>query len=264
MGTPLTTVAWRAGEAAVVVVVTSLLEFSSCRGGTVEMREVATGRGQTTALYLPDSSRVTLGPESHFWMAASYGSVGKGSPRDVQLEGEAYFEVKHDGTSPLVVHTPIGVVAGTGTEFLVTVYPETQGMRVVVASGVVALYQQPFTMSGEKRPWGSQTPLFTLGRGDLAELRPSGILGITRVDVAPYVSWTRGKLVFKGTLLRDAVPELERWYDVDIHLAESSLADRRLTVTFGHESVSQVLEHLGLSLGARVQRQGRSVLLTRP
>jgi ferric-dicitrate binding protein FerR (iron transport regulator) len=95
-----------------------------------------------------------------------------------------------------------------------------------------------------------------------------GVLDSTRVDVRhdvdldPYVGWTTGNLVFEGVPLGLALPRIERWYDVDIHLADSSLATRHFTATLRDAPLEYVLDLLALSFDVRVERQGRSILLT--
>jgi len=59
------------------------------------------------------------------------------------------------------------------------------------------------------------------------------------------------------------LPQLARWYDVDIRLGDSSIGARRLTATFRDQPVSVVLDLVGLSLGLRVERTGRTVVLHR-
>jgi len=237
----------------VLLVTASLWIFARWRADATTPRSFATRRSQTAVLELPDGSRVTLGPASSLRFSDG-GVLRIGASRDVYLEGEAYLEVKHDATRPFRVHTTAGLVEDVGTEFLVSAYPETPGMRVVVATGTVALYG---------RPSAARRPLLTLAHGDLAELAASGVATLTHdVDVTSYLAWTRGDLAFDGTRLGDVAPALERWYDVEIRLSDSLLAERRLTATFRRESLSQVLELLALSLNVRVQRDGRTVVLT--
>ena len=253
-----------AAAAVILLLAATLVARARRPGGTTPFREVATRRSQTAVLELPDGTRVTLAPASRLRMAADPGALETGTARDIYLEGEAYLEVKHDGLRPFRVHTAAGDVEDIGTDFLVTAYPETAGMRVLVASGQVALYQRSAGAGARARDTsGTRRPLLTLGRGDLAELAPSGVAMVTRdVNVPPYLAWTQGNLGFDGTRLGDAVPQLERWYDVAITLSDSSLAERRLTATFRYESLSQVLELLALSLDLHVEREGRLVRLS--
>jgi transmembrane sensor len=241
--------------AAVVILVaaSSLWFLARWRRDPNSIHDVATQRSQTAVLELPDGSRVMLGPASSLRFR-DRGALGVGTARDLYLEGEAYLEVKHDPLRPFRVHTAAGLVEDLGTEFIVSAYPDAPGMRVVVAKGMVALYGTPST---------TRRPLVTLGHGDLADLAVSGVATVTHdVNLALYLAWTRGDLAFDGTRLGDVVPALERWYDIDIRLSDNDLAERRLTATFRRESLSQVLELLALSLDMRVQREGRTVLIT--
>ena len=54
-------------------------------------------------------------------------------------------------------------------------------------------------------------------------------------DVDALIGWTTGALAFRGTPLRDVVPELEGWFDLQIRIADSGLGDRRITATFHGE-----------------------------
>ncbi len=255
-----------AGVAAAVIllVAASLVPRARWHSGTIPIREVATRRSQTAVLELPDGSRVTLAPASRLRLSPDIRALQAGTARDIYLEGEAYLEVKHDGTRPFRVHTAAGEVEDIGTAFLVTAYPETDGMRVLVASGQVALYQGPAAPAAAARDAAPRRrPLLTLQRGEVAQLAASGVATVTRdVNVQPYLAWTQGNLAFDGTRLGDAVPQLERWYDATIALSDSSLAERRLTATFRYEPLPQVLELLALSLDLHVERLGRSVRLT--
>jgi ferric-dicitrate binding protein FerR (iron transport regulator) len=218
-------------------------------------REVMTRRGERAAFNLADGSRVILGAESRLSIPAAYNR--QGSARELRLEGQGYFVVTHDSLRPFRVNTSLGIAEDLGTKFVVTTYPEARGMRVVVASGKVAL-RQP---AAGRVPSVDTLPLVTLSSGDLARLDSAGTATVRRVDPASYIAWTEGALVFNGTPLVDVIPQLARWYDLDIHLADNSLAARRLTATFRNQSVSQVLDLLALSLDLKVERDGRTVTL---
>ncbi len=217
------------------------------------MQEIVTRRGQRVALDLPDGSRVVVAPESRLRIPKSYRpAVGA---REVFLEGEAYFEVQHDDVRRFRVYAASGIAEDLGTEFVVTAYPEMDGVQVVVAEGAVALRSANTT---------SQAHAFTLMPGQLGKLDATGTrTQIHSVAVAPYVAWTTGKLVFKGTPMREVVPRLARWYDLDIRLADSSIAERRFTSVFQDETAQQVLEAVSLSLGLRSEMVGRRVVLSK-
>lgn len=256
---------WRAVAAAAAVVLTAGTSLWIVSGQpalfretvvatAAPMREVAARRGQRISLDLPDGSRVVVAAESRLRIPVTYRAAA--GVRDVYLEGEAYFEVDHDEARPFRVHAANGVAEDLGTEFVVTAYPETRGMQVVVASGAVAL-RTADTLRAQPRA------LLTLTRGDLGRLDAAGAATLTRdVKLESYLAWVEGNLVFDGAPLRDVIPSLARWYDLDIRLTNAALGNRRLTATIRHQPAAQVIELLALSLDLRVQRNGQSVVLS--
>lgn len=217
-----------------------------------EMQELVTPRRARATSNLPDGSRIILGPESRLRVPATYAAAPwVAGTRDVYLEGEAFFEVTHDAKRPFRVHTANGIVEDLGTAFTVTAYPETGGTRAVVVSGVVALRSRAATDSG-----------LTLRAGDLGRVDAAGALTRTRnVNLASYVGWTTGDLVFNETPLQEAIAVIDRWYDLDVHVADATLMRRRFTARFHDDPDAEVFRVLQLALGVRVERDGRSVTL---
>ena len=212
-------------------------------------QEYATRPGQRAELRLPDGSRVMLSVDSRIRVAADFGAVG----REVSLEGEAFFDVQHDSAHPFRVRTTRGVVEDLGTEFVVSDYPENRTMWVAVASGYVGLEQADTT--------ARRGPTVRLARRDVGVLDSARVEIRRDVDLEPYMGWTAGNLVFEGVPLGVALPRIERWYDVDIQLADTSLAMRHFTATLRDAPLEYVLDLLALSFELRVERQGRSILL---
>jgi transmembrane sensor len=261
----------RLAPAAVVAAAAALLAVASAarRGGDAPggasdgarpMREVTTRRGQMATLDLADGTHVVLGAESRLRIPARFGAAGVRA-REVELEGEAFFEVVHDSTRPFRVRTPLGTAEDLGTEFAVTAYPETQGLRVAVASGEVALMRS--APARASRP-GAIPALVTLRPGDVARLDAAGTVTLTRdVDVAPIFAAARGELRLERTPLREAIPRVERWYDISIRLRDTTLIARTVTGRFTTESARQAVALIALSLEARARWDGRTVVLSR-
>jgi transmembrane sensor len=167
------------------------------------------------------------------------------------LIGEALFRVAHDPSRPFLVRAGEAVTEVLGTEFGVRAYPSGEGVRVVVASGRVAV-----------RAAQGEDPGVVLNGGDLANVRPDGrIHAERRVDLTSYLGWISGRLVFDSVPLAEALPELERWYGGDLAVHDSALARRRLSATFTRESLPEVLEAIGLALDARAERRGQTTVL---
>src|SRR5882762_11264985 len=216
-------------------------------------KEYATAPAQRMVIRLQDGTQVTIAPKSRVRYTADFGRAH----RDLYLDGEAYFQVAPDSQRPLRVHTAASLTEDLGTAFVVRAYADQVATEVVVAEGRVALSRADTTAV-------PHSPALVLEARDLGRLEPRGVAAVRRgVDVGRYLAWTRGVLAFEGTPLGDVVRTLGRWYNVEIRLADSALATRRLTATFQNESIDQVLKRIGLTFGLRVERAEGSVFLLR-
>jgi ferric-dicitrate binding protein FerR (iron transport regulator) len=199
---------------------------------------------------LPDGSKVLVGPASSVRVRDGYGQ----GAREVDLIGEAMFTVTHDEKHPFRVFTAGALVEDLGTEFTVRAF-ENEPVRVAVSEGSVSV----------RRPSAQPGQAVTLQPRDVVVLADTGDLVVTRgVDVEVYRAWTRGMLVFRNTTLRDAIVELERWYDVDFRIADDAMLSRRITVDFDNQPVDEMLKVLGTMFDAQFERRGRVVSVEAP
>lgn len=247
---------WAPVAAAVLLLAVSSVAWhwhAQTAGATAGMsnasaREYATAPGQRAEVLLIDGTRVWLNVDSRLRIPADFGST----TRRVELEGEAYFGVVHDARRPFRVHTARAVIEDIGTEFLLRAYAGDSSTAVLVTDGKVMLRSK---MTRDERA-------VSLVRGQRSEVSDTGIAAvstITHLDDA--LSWRNGQLVLRHVPLSHAVRELERWYGVDIALADSSLADVIVTASFGSDSVDDALQLLSRTLGVRYTRRGTHVRL---
>jgi transmembrane sensor len=210
------------------------------------MREIATQRGQLADVYLSDGTHVLLGVASRLRFAAPLSATS----RDVYLDGEAVFEVTPDTQAPFIVHTSHATARDVGTRFDVRAYPGDTTTTVVVAEGRVLLAPRADSAGA------------LLNAGDLGQVGAAAAVRTQRgVAVDRYFAWTDRQLVFTDVPLRDVLPQLGRWYDLEFRLGDSSLATRRLTATLTSESVPELLRGLSLTVEIRAERHGRVVTL---
>jgi transmembrane sensor len=229
------------------------------------VRDITTRRGQQADVYLSDGTHVRLGVASHLRFPATFGTR-----RDVYLDGEAYFDVEHDTARPFSVHTMHGTVRDLGTRFNVRAYKgdREREIEVVVAQGVVAL--QPRSPTTPNHPVRSGTradsmaSTVILRESDLARINSNGDISTRHdVDVASYLAWTRGELVFRNTPMRDVLPALARWYDADVRVADSTLAAYPITATLTGEQFTAAMELLANALNARIEHRGAAIIFRR-
>lgn len=215
-------------------------------GALPPTHQITTARGQRAELRLADGTRVVLGAQSTFRWNVRPGARA----RDVYLEGEAVFHVTHDARHPFRVHAGSVIAQDLGTVFAVHAYPSEPRVTVAVKEGKVEL-------SASRVPSARDV----LHGGDLGVVIADSTVRVTRgADVDPYLAFTRGQLLFAEAPMRDVVPELERWYDIQLTLADSTMADVVVTAGFEQDDLDTALRFLATSLDARVERHGRTVI----
>lgn len=210
--------------------------------------------GPQRTVTLSDSSEVILASASRLVVAADYGS----GSRTVDLEGEALFRVRHNAARPFRVRAGSIVAEDLGTEFVVrrlgTI--DHERVRVAVREGVVAV------RSGKAPSAGGGD---TLRARDVAIASDSGIDVRRDQDLDAYFAWTRGQLVFDNTPLSEVAAELSRWFDLDVEVVDSAIANRPYSATLLTSTpVDELLQVIGMATDVRVERRGRTVRFTGP
>lgn len=165
--------------------------------------------GGEYALVLNDGTKVRLNSLSSLRFPVVFGT----GSREVELTGEAYFEVAKNG-EPFVVHTNGMKIEVLGTIFNILAYPGEEYQTTLV-SGSVKINSD----RGES---------LILKPSQQAILSPeSGNIEVRTVDVAFYTSWVKGKIYFKDQRLEDIMKTLSRWYDIDVKYANEEVKNKR-------------------------------------
>lgn len=238
---------WRGPVLAAAAALTAMVGIAQWRGGDAAAEQVyATTVGQRDSVTLPDGSSVVLAPGSRLTVASGF----KSGNRDVTLEGAAFFEVKHDGTHPFVVHSRGAEIRDIGTAF--SVKTDVNGrVSVAVTHGIVALRD---TTSGSAAP-------VELHAGDRGVLQ-AGAVAVARGTVTDEdMAWTRGQLAYRDAPLAEVQADVRRWYGIELQVVDAVLAQRTLTASFRSDSAAQVIRVIALALGAEVVQRGDTILL---
>ena len=223
-------------------------------------REFAAAPGQRAIIDLGDGTHIVLAPSSHLRMSMPVRGNGL---REAVLDGEAMFTVAHDTARPFVVRSQYGNTVDIGTAFAVRAY-SNEPYRVSVREGQVALDQStPRASHSRSRVTDgivldANAPI--LVAGDVATRKSDGRMTIAHgQDVAQMLDWTSGRLTFDHEPFAELVPDLERWYGVDIRIESPVLRTRTVTGQFDTESRTEAFNALGRVLGARHRVDGRRV-----
>ncbi|MFD1875101.1 FecR family protein [Hymenobacter bucti] len=217
---------------------------------SVTTAHYATTYGQTRVVQLPDGSVVTLNARSSVRYAAP---ALASAPREVWLDGEAFFAVKHLPTNQrFVVHTTAGFrVEVLGTRF--AVYRRHAQARVVLLSGKVRVAFADSTR-----------PAVVLKPGELLQTSDKHPRALVHkaVQAAAYTSWTANELQFEATPLADLATRLQDTYGVEVVVASPALRQRKFTGTFPMGNLDVLCEDLAEAFHLHVERQRNRLILS--
>lgn len=213
--------------------------------GSLAVTAYVTGNGQRANITLPDGNTVALNVASRLEVPADY-LTGN---HKLHLNGEALFAIGHQTGTPFTVIAGADTARVLGTNFVVRHYSNDATARIAVREGKLAVYAG--AVGSVVLTAGRQVAIDRVGGMQLGEAEPR------------QFSFAAGVLTFTGGLLRDAIPDLDRWYDADIRLGDSTLLARRLTGEYAAGSLSDLIAILEGTYNVRVVRAGRVLTLYR-
>ncbi|MGV8095210.1 MAG: FecR family protein [Mangrovibacterium sp.] len=202
--------------------------------GASTWQTVKTTTGMISELVLPDGTHVWLNSGTTLGYPLNFKRN-----REINLSGEAYFEVKEDQTHPFIVNTGTINIEVLGTSFNVTNYPDEDQTEVVLRSGKVQLF------TGEHQNKGEVS--FLSPRQKAVFNKTTKELAINDVHVEKYTAWKDGILMFVDDPMEEVTKKLSRWFNVEVVLETHELDEYVYKATFRDESLTQILDLLKLS-----------------
>ncbi len=205
------------------------------------LRRLSTGKGQRASIELTDGTKVTLNVSSTITIPPDFGE----RDRVIHLDGEALFEVPGSAGKPFIVKTATSSTRVLGTQFTVREYSEDQSAVTTVIQGKVDVAGTVLTASQQ----GVRTR--------------DGRVAVSSIDNAAIGDWVAGQIAFNRTALQDVITELNRWYDTEFVLDDTTLATELVTLRFHNRSASEVATVLTDILGIRYRKNGPRIVFTR-
>ena len=207
--------------------------------------------GHHSELVLPDSTRVYLGPAATLRYAHNDNET-----RFVQLEGEAYFIVRHDQHRPFTVVSGALSTRDLGTEFNIRYYPGDPSIVIAVASGKVQVSRTPAAAP-------QTAPPVALLPGQLLQYdtltKKSAITDLP--DPSSIGAWRKGILSFRRRPLKEVTDELERYYDIRFHYTNPESQNILITTLLDNKSLTDALDILSLTAGVHFTREQNRILI---
>jgi len=167
-------------------------------GGSTMYNTVVTPRGGQYQLILPDGTKVWLNASTSLRFPTAF-NTGR---REVELTGEAYFEVRHLSGRPFTVRTGRHTIEDIGTAFNINAYDDEPVAKVTLTEGEARVTgQRALTLHpGQQARWQAEDPE-TLA---------------TDVDTEDVLAWKNGQISFMNPDFSCVMRQISRWYDVDV------------------------------------------------
>lgn len=224
-----------AGYAAIVLfsVLSTYLLMTYAGGKADELvryQEFSTPAGQRAKVLLADGTEVWLNANT----TLRYPERFAPEKREVELHGEAFFEVEKAAGKPFVVKTNKMDIQVTGTKFNVNAYDTEDCFVTSLVEGAVSVS----CAHDRSRSYALQPRQQIVVSDHSSQVSP--------FENTDFMSWKEGIFIFDDMLLTDIIKKLELYYDVSILVKNTKLGNFRYTGKFrqrdGVESVLRKLQ----------------------
>jgi transmembrane sensor len=245
---------YRALAAAVILITTSLIylflyEQPQQFSDLTELTVYVTGDADQKILTLKDGSVIHMNQNSEIHINSDPHSA----KRQIQLRGEAYFQVTHNPERIFRVESGNAVIEVLGTEFNVR-NTEHGELHVAVTDGSVSLIS---SSSGNQQ----DAVILEKGQNTIFNSHTNQMV-VENHGVQNYLAWRTGRLVFEDLPLETVCVQLQRLYGISCSFQQVELKELRLTSHFAIESLENTLSVIAQSLRIKYELDGEIVLWT--
>ncbi|EHQ24898.1 FecR family protein [Mucilaginibacter paludis] len=200
-----------------------------------------TPKGGTYQLLMPDGTRVWLNAASSITFPSTFSGLKQ---RNVQLTGEAYFEVAKNKAVPFRVASTGQVVEVLGTHFDINTYADEPLAKTTLLEGSILLNKT------------------LLKPGEQARVTPGGVK-VVIANIDETMGWKNNYIVFEDEKIESVMRKIARWYNVEVIYEGDKPADDFGGRVSRGAYVSEVLKKLELTNKVHFKIAGRRIIVTK-
>lgn len=198
--------------------------------------EYYTPPGVISNLTLQDGSKVILNSGSSLRHIKNF----EEDQRELELIGEAYFEVAKDSQRPFKVQTGPITTKALGTSFNIKAY-ENEELNISLLTGFVEVDVK----MGHPEKVGLAPGEALIINLDKQQFQKRGF------EEEKIMAWTRKIILFDHSPIAEITRVLENWYGIQIRFMNRPSKDLEISGLFRDQTIKNVLE--GLSYSARFE-----------
>jgi len=238
--------------------------------------EVVSKAGARTKLTLPDGTLVWLNAGSRLTYSNDYNKT----LREVELEGEGFFDVAKNAERPFIVHASSLNIQVVGTEFNVKSYPQDETIETTLLRGIIEISRKDDPTAPKVILKPNEKLIFNKQREDGKQVDSARAFNTSQATTTRDISvtaisrnipdsnkvetsWVYNRLVFDGDSFQELSEKMERWYNVKISFSNEELTHYRFKGAFVNETISEALDALQLTADFNYEINNNEVRLFR-
>ncbi len=211
----------------------------------VTYKEIFADQGKTKEYTLDDGTHIVLNSESKIIIPSDYNH----RDRNIEISGEAFFEVTPDPDKPFIVKNGNAQIKVLGTSFNVKGYENDNYMNVTVSTGKVLLTVPDWDLQLRIMP--SEHLSFNKKTGNLTK---------SLLQENNYTRWMSGSLYFEKEPLTEVIKTINRKYDKKVIL-QCKDCKYILSGTHDNKSIESVIESVCFTTGLKYKEENGNIIL---
>ncbi|MBN9385879.1 MAG: FecR domain-containing protein [Chitinophagaceae bacterium] len=212
--------------------------------GSNHYNTITTPAGGQYQVVLSDSTRVWLNAGSSLKFPVLFDQQS----RQVEVTGEAYFEVSGDKKRPFIVKTDKSEIVVLGTHFNVSAYQDDPVTTTTLLEGAVNVKHgavSAILKPGQKSSVTADDPRIT----------------VEKADIQAAVAWKNGLFIFRDENIVSVMKKVARWYNVEVDY-RGDVKNKSFGGTVSRfQNITEFLDILELAGEIQYKIEGRKVII---
>ncbi len=224
------------------------------QGDLIEPISILSKNKEITKVILPDQTIVWLKGNGRL----NYPSHFSGNTREVELDGEALFEVAKDKTKPFIIHAGDYTTRVVGTSFNLKVRPDEGKFDLDVLTGKVEVTKKSLGLTLESK--------YTIAANESLHTTNSNYETpakvISNINKEILVLGTQYDMNFVSAPLEDIMKRFEQKFDVRFTGYTGEYSACKVTANLTDQSLETSLKIISMSINADYKINNREIRLT--
>jgi transmembrane sensor len=213
----------------------------------VQYNVLTTPKGGQYQVLLPDGTAVLLNAASSLRFPTAF----TGREREVELKGEAYFDVSKNAAKPFRVKLPSAAGAERtvdvlGTSFNIMAYPDEPFIKTTLVTGAVKVSSD------------NASALLSPGQQALMDRKD---IKVEKANIEEAIAWKNNEFYFNNTSIYSIMRQISRWYNVEVSYKDSLNVFLNGNIR-KNVNASKVFSMLELTGEVRFRTEGKKVIVS--